>query len=257
MQTAESPKSDSSNLIPFPSHIRKWLDNGLLYTLRLDIDPTKPQEQSDCELRQVIGFLTHRNGTKDYSKLKYDPPRLVAIYREIATESLKPHYQGYFWTDKKITKYYQEKKISPYFKAFFPYWTGAKRSISLVEKEGEYLSYCAKQGQLIYKQFPPDIDSLEFLSYVKPWEPIKKYMKSSATKSLKNDILNIKPWIIEDRKMCVKAIVEIHVTHNREFTYYQIISKYNLLKASIDIEEVVDDICLTLDGITKLKSSQY
>lgn len=253
MQSPKTPEPDASNLIPFPSHIRKWLDKGLLYTLRLDIDTTQPQEQSDNELRQVLGFLSHRNGKPKPPKLLGNGPQLVVIYREIATETLKPHYQGYFWTDVKITKYYQEKKISPYFKEFFPYWTGSKRSIALVEDEATYLSYCSKQGQLIYKKFPPEIDGIDFLAHIKPWEPIKKYMKTSATKSLKNDILNIKPEIIADRKMCVLAILEIHVTHNRDFTYYQIISKYNLLKASVDIMEVANDICLTMDGIMKIK----
>ena len=253
MQSPKTPEPDASNLIPFPSHIRKWLDKGLLYTLRLDIDTTQPQEQSDNELRQVLGFLSAHNGNPKPPKLLGNGPQLAVIYREIATESLKPHYQGYFWTDKKITKYYQDKKITPYFKQFFPYWTGSRRSIALVDDESTYLSYCSKQGQLIHKQFPPEIDGLDFLDHIQPWIPLKKYMKTSAKKSLKNDILDIKPDVIAERIDCIRAIVQIHMLHNRQFTYYQIISHYNLLHASIDIEEVVKDICFTMDGIMKIK----
>lgn len=215
-----------SSSIDFPSIIRSYIDDGYFYTIRLDISEAFTDEENKHELKEILKFLQ---------------AELYVIYEEKSSVVEKPHFQGYFFRKRLITKYFKEVVISKEFKSRYTHYCGTKRSIALVTSE-TYLSYASKDGLLFISQFPTAFDGDEFLSCIPHWKPISHYLKSSAKKSLKNDIFDINPAIWVDKKLCVEEIVRIFITHKRPFTYYQIISHYNVLHASHNLKEVVDDI---------------
>lgn len=212
--------------INFPTDIREYIDTGYLYTIRLDIDGELTDEENRNDLLEILKFLKSE---------------LYVIYEEKSTKRNKPHFQGYFFRKRLITKHIKEVVICNFFKSRYPHYTGTKRSISMIEKE-TYLSYTSKDANLFMSHFPSEIDEATFLKCIPPWEPISDFLKSSAKKSLKNDIFDIHPLIIGDRKLAITEIVRIFVTHKRPFTYYQIISHYNVLLASQNLKDVVDNI---------------
>lgn len=205
--------------------VKDYIGGGYMYSLRLDIDKQRDGEDSLNDLKGILSFLKS--------------PFFV-IYYEISKKTNKPHFQGYFFRLERITKNYQEKYIAQFFKEHYPHYMGTRRSISVL-KHVSYYSYCSKQKNLVLERFPSDISADEWYSHIPPWKDTEAY-KLSKNKSLKNDIFDIKPEIINDERKCVKEIVRIFLTYHRGFSYYDIISKYNALHATQDLEGVVDDI---------------
>ena len=223
--TPEDYEDKSKPFFTWCNSIQNYLNKGHMYTIRLDVDMSIPKDKNIKGLKQIMRYL--------------ESP-LYSIFFEYAEKTKKPHYQGYFFRLKEITKNTQEKHIAKYFKENFPHYTGTRRSISPLAKL-TYYSYCAKQKNKILEKFPSDIDPADWYDCIPSWKEADDY-KTSKNKSLKNDIFSIPEDVIDDEDECIERIVMIFVTHRRGFTYYDIISKYNVLRASRHLKEVVSEI---------------
>lgn len=219
------PDFSDAKFFQWSNSIQNYLNKGHMYTIRLDIDTSIPKDKNVDGLKRIMRYL--------------ESP-LYVIYMERAKKTKKLHYQGYFFRLKEITKNTQEKHIAKYFKENFPHYTGTRRSISHLDKL-TYYSYCAKQKHKILEKFPSDVHPDDWYKCIPSWKEADEY-KSSENKSLKNDIFSIPDVIIDNEQECIQEIVMKFVTHKRGFTYYDIISKYNVLRASRHLKEVVDDI---------------
>ena len=194
--------------------------NRNMYTIRLDL-----KSDNNAIVNQIMEHI----GTKEF-----------VVYHEVSKKTFKPHYQGWFLLDKKLTRHTKERKLGPYFNSLG--LTGSEYSVSDCKKPDIYNAYIKKDGNITHCSFTEDHRETIWKNITLEWDTTAGNPTTTPQKTAKKHILSQiqeYPTRYSKTKYRVELIINTFKDYSVPITGHLVTAYHNLIMAHMHPEDEI------------------